>query len=129
MAQEGQLYAMELQGKALCMVWAAWGGGSCLHCHPLHWGPSLWLCPCRLLDGHRAAKRLPHRHVHVPAGAACTASREAVLGARCRRERAGGKCQPPARRPPARVTGFLRPPTTIFATILKLCPPVPTLAK
>lgn len=27
MAQEGQLYAMELQGKALCLVWAAWGGG------------------------------------------------------------------------------------------------------
>lgn len=29
MAQEGQLYAMELQGKALRMVWAAWRGLAC----------------------------------------------------------------------------------------------------
>lgn len=96
---------------------------------PPRWGLSLRLCPRRLLDGHRAAKGLPYGHVHVPAGAAGSAPREAALGARCRRERAGGKCQPPAHRPRAHVTGSPCPPTTVLAAILELCPPVPTLAE
>lgn len=83
MAQDGQLYAMELQGKALCTVQAAWEG-VLPALPPPRWGLSLQLCPCRLLDGHRAAKGLPYGHVHVPAGAAGSAPREAAFGARCR---------------------------------------------
>lgn len=92
-------------------------------------GPSPRLCPRRLLDGHRAAERLSHGHVHVPAGAAGSAPREAALGARCRRECAGGKCQPPARQPRARFTGSLRLPAAVLTVALELCPPVPTPAQ
>lgn len=96
MAQDGQLYAMELQGKALCTVQAA---GVLPALPPSRWGLSPWLCPYRLLDGHWAAKGLPYGHVHVPAGTAGSAPREAALRAWCRRECAGGKCQPPAHQP------------------------------
>uniref|UniRef100_A0A8C0B916 GDP-mannose pyrophosphorylase B n=1 Tax=Buteo japonicus TaxID=224669 RepID=A0A8C0B916_9AVES len=74
-----------------------------------------------LLDGHRAAKGLPYGHVHVPAGAAGSAPREAAFGARRRGECAGGKCQPPARRPRARVTGancVIGPNVTIGAGVV-----------
>lgn len=100
MAQDGQLYAMELQGKALCTVQAASGVLPALP--PSRWELSSWLCPHRLLDGHWAAKGFPYGHVHVPASAAGSAPREATLGAWCRRECAGGKCQPPAQQPWAR---------------------------